>query len=237
MSYQPIQISSPKAEGIMQVSKWLKVQVLLDSDEMEALIKELGDLFFVIVSDKVKLDEAVIAPRAFLEKYADYVDLLKQGQLPPIEEFRRIFSCGVSADLEIFYAMEVSGDRFLIRPKKPVLQLQAHHFFYSTLDRKFHPMVLSPDSISWGLQITYPQLYQDQITHQVVKVINSPDFPNTAVFTKLLKWMRSFTLPTPFEVDGRQTNSPIRIGKQSLAWIKNHPQLKQRGIEIVKFGE
>jgi hypothetical protein len=236
MNSLPIQISSPKTEGILQVSKWLKVQVLLDVDEMQELIKTLGTVFFVIVSEKVKPDEVVVAPMTFLEKYADYVYLLKQGQVPTVEEFRRFFSCAISADLGVFYAMDVGGDQFLIRPKKPVLQLQAHHFFYSNLDQKFHPMALSPESISWGLQISYPQLYQDRITHQVVKVIDSPDFPNTAVFTKLLKWMRSFTLPTPFEVNRRQVNSPIRIGKQSLAWIKNHPQLKQRGIGI-KFGK
>jgi hypothetical protein len=230
-----IRISSLKTEGILQVSKWLKVQILLDTDEMEALLKILEPVFFVVVSEPVKADETVITPGTFLSKYADYIDLLKQGQVPPAGEFRRFFSSAISSSLETFYAIPVSNDKFLIKPSKPVLQLQAHHFFYSDLDGKFHPMVLSADSISWGLQISYPQLYQDPITRQVSKVIDSPIFPNTAVFTKLLKWMRSHTLPTPFQVKGARINSPIRVGKKSLAWLKNHPQLKQKGIDL-SFG-
>ncbi len=231
----PIRISSPKAEGILQVSKWLKVQVLLDSSEMEQLIQTLGTLFFVIVSEPIEADVAVIPSTVFLERYADYIDLLKQGQIPNVDEFRRFFSCAMSTTLETFYAMAAGKDKFLIKPTKPVLQLQTHHFFYSDLNGKFHPMVLSPESISWGLQISYPQLFQDPATRQVVKVIDSPHFPNTAMFTKLMRWVRSFTLPTPFEVNGLRINSPIRIGKQSLAWIKIHPQLKERGIQIAQL--
>jgi hypothetical protein len=233
----PIRISSPKTEGILQVSKWLKVQLFLDADEMEELIKTLAPTSLVVVSEPIKADEAIIAPKVFLERYADYTDLLKRGRVPIPEEFRRFFSCAISSILETFYAIPTGNDKFLIKPTKPVLQLQAHHFFYSDLDGKFHPMVLSSDSISWGLQISYPQLYQDPVTRQVVKVTDSPDFPNTALFAKLLKWMRNNTLPTPFEVKGTRINSPIRIGKKSLTWIKNHPQLKQKSIQVLQLGK
>jgi hypothetical protein len=228
----PIQISSPKTEGILQVSKWIKIQVLLDLSEMQQLLQALGSIFFVVVSEPVAADEAVVLPQDFFKKYTDYVHLLKQGQAPNVDEFRRYFSCALSSSLETFYAIAAGNDKFLIKPKKPVVQLQTHHFFYSTLDGKFHPMVLSPESISWGLQLSYPQLFQDPVTRQIVKVTDSSDFPNTAMFSKLLKWMRSFTLPTPFEVEGVRINSPMRIGKQALAWIKNHPQLKQKGIQV-----
>jgi hypothetical protein len=95
-------------------------------------------------------------------------------------------------------------------------------------------MVLSPESISWGLQISYPQLYQDPKTRQIAKVTSVLEFSNTALFAKLLKWIRSATLPTPFEVKGVRINSSIRVGKKSLVWIKSHPQLKQRGIQIAQ---
>ena len=230
----PIRASSLKTEGILQVSKWLKVQVLLDGNEMQQLIQTLREVFFVVVSEPIKADEAIILPDVFLEKYNEYIDLLKQGHVPNPDQFRRFFSSALSSNLDTFYAIDAAG-KFLIKPKKPIVQLQAHHFFYSDLDGKFHPMVVSADSISWGLQISYPQLFQDPITRQVNKVTDSPDFPNTGMFAKLLKWMRSSTLPTPFEVKGVRVNSPIRIGKQSLAWIKNHPQLKQKEIQIFRI--
>ncbi len=233
----PIRVSSPKLEGILQVSKWIKMQVLLDAAEMQELLNTLGNVYFVVVSEPVKAQEEIISKESFLQKYTDYISLLKQGQMPTPEEFRRLFSCALSSTLAVFYAIAAGNEKFLIKPVKPVIQLQAHHFFYSDLDGKFHPMVLSPESISWGLQISYPQLYQDPTTRQVGKIIDSVDFPNTARFTQLLRWMRSNTLPTPFHVKGARINAPIRIGKKSLAWIKNHPQLKQKGIEVIHLAK
>ena len=232
----PIRISTAREEGILQVSKWIKVQILLNADEMQELIQTLEPLSFVVVSEPVRADEAVILPCAFSEKYADYVYLLQKGQVPPVDEFRRFFSCAMTTNLEGFYAISTGNEKFLIKPNKPVVQLQAHHFFYSNLDGKFHPMVLSADSISWGIQFSYPQLYQDPKTRRIAKVAATSEFPNTALFSKLMKWMRSSTLPTPFEVNGVRVNSPIRIGKKALAWIKNHPQLKQKGIQVSQLG-
>jgi hypothetical protein len=228
----PIRVSTPKIEGLLQVSKWIKAQVFLNAEEMQELITALKPLFFVVVSEPVKAEEAVISPQAFIDKYAEYVDLLQRGQVPPIDKFRRFFSCAMSTSLDGFYAIAIGSENFLIKAIEPVIQLQAHHFFYSTLDGKFHPMVLSAESISWGLQFSYPQLSQDLKTRQINK---TTAFPNTALFSKLMKWLRASTLPTPFEVDHVRVNSPIRVGKKSLAWIKNHPQLKQKGIEIASI--
>ncbi len=232
----PIRISSPKQEGILQVSKWLKVQVLLDSFEMQDLLNTLGEVFFVTVSEPITARGAVITPEFFLRKYTDYVDLLKQGQVPKAEDFRQVFSSALTSTLDPFYAITTSSEKFLIKPTKPVIQLQAHHFFYSDLDHKFHPMVLSSDSISWGLQFSYPQLFQDPIARKVIKVTDTLEFPNTALYSKLMKWMRNATLSTPFVVKEARTNSPIRIGKKALAWIANHPQLKMKGIQIFQLG-
>ncbi|MBS0603436.1 MAG: hypothetical protein JSS60_00190 [Verrucomicrobia bacterium] len=228
----PIRISSPKTEGILQVSKWLKIQVLLDTDEMNDLLKALGEVAFVVVSEPVEPQDAVISAGSFLAKYADYIHLLKQGEVPPADDFRRFFSSALSTTLDTFYAIAAGGNKFLIKPLKPVVQLQAHHFFYSDLDRKFHPMVLSAESVSWGVQFSYPQLFQDPKTRQIVKVADTPEFPNSALFSTLMKWMRSATLPTPFEVGSTRVNSPIRVGKKSLSWIKSHPQLQMKGIQV-----
>ncbi len=229
-----IRLSTPKAEGVLQVSKWLKVQVLLDSDEMQELLSSLGEVHFVCVSEPVQADDAVISAELFQEKYKEYVHLLKQGQVPSSNTFRRYFSSALTTELDAFYAISVGGDKYLIKPIKPVIQLQAHCFFYSQQDGKFHSMVLSEESISWGLQFSFPQLFQDFKTRKIGKVSTQPEFYNAALFSKVMKWMRSNTLPTPFEVNGVRTNSPIRIGKKSLAWIKSHPQLQKKGIAIAE---
>lgn len=232
MSSFPIRISTPKIEGLLQVSKWLKFQVLLDAEEMHDLLSWLGDVQFVCVAEPVKAEDVVLSSSGFEEKYAAYVDLLKQGQVPPASDFRRWFSSAMTADLKPFYAIAAGADKYLIKPILPVIQLQAHSFFYSERDGKFHPMVFSAESVSWGLQFSYPQLFQDLKTHQIHKVSTLADFPNNLLFSKLSRWMRNATLATPFEVDGVRTNAPIRIGKKSIAWIKNHPQLQSKGIII-----
>lgn len=231
----PFHISSVKKEGMLQVSKWMKIQVILGIDEMEELLSVLGRIYFVCVAQAVKAEDAMISTASFFEKYAAYIHCLQEGIIPEPSEFRGVFSSAMTTDLEIFYAMAVGENKYLIKPLKPVIQLQAHSFFYSELDHKFHPMVLSEDSISWGLQFSYPQLYQDPASHQVIKICDGDEFPNTGLYSKLSKWMRSATLPTPFVVDGTRTNSPIRIGKKSLAWIKNHPQLKRKGITVYEY--
>jgi hypothetical protein len=224
--------SSVAAEGLLQVAKWIKVQVLLDSSEMQALIEALDTPHFVCVSDPVCSDAAEISCASFLEIYRGYVDALKRGIPPQEESLRRTFSCALSKTLDVFYAVPLRDGRFLVKPRLPVVQMQAHHFFYSALDGKFHPMALSVESISWGLQFSYPQLYQDPKTKQVVKVSEEALFVNTPLFTSLMRWMRSHTMPTPFSVQGRRTNAPIRVGKKALEWVSAHPQLRAKGIEV-----
>jgi hypothetical protein len=224
--------STPQVEGLLQVSKWLKTQVLLDSKEMGSLIEALFPFYIVSVSGPVSSEESVVSAASFLEAYTEYVELLKKGLVPPVERFRRLFSCALSRTLDSFYAMALGADRYLIKPVMPVIQLQAHHLFYSTLDQKFHPMVFSAESTSWGLQFSYPQLFQDPKTRGVVKVSDTERFVNSALFSTFLRWIRSHTVPTPFMVGGVRTNVPMRVGKLALSWVASHPQLKAQGISL-----
>ncbi len=229
----PLQISSPKERGILQVSKWLKYQVLLDVVEMEALLKALtidAPLCIAIVSEVVSEQSGLVESSEFLKAYTSYVQALKKGEIPDQKESKRYFSAVFTSSLDSLYAMQVGPSKYLIKPIAPIIQLQAHHFFYSTLDLKFHPMVLSQESVTWGLQFSYPQIFQDPLKGTIAKV--GPECPNTALFEKLGRWMRNYTLPTPFVVNGKRTNSPIRLGKQCLSWIGRHPQLAKKEIGI-----
>lgn len=230
----PIRISTPKVEGVLQASKWLKFQVLLDPEEMHDLLSCLGEVQFVCVSEPVRAEDAVISSRLFEEKYAAYVDQLKQGEVPATSDYRRYFSSAMTSNLDPFYAIPAGSEKYLIKPIQPVIQLQGHSFFYSERDEKFHSMVLSEESVTWGLQFSYPHLFQDLKTRKIGKVSDIPHFPNNTLFSKLSKWMRNATLPTPFEVSGVRTNAPMRIGKKTLGWIKNHPQLKLKGITVYR---
>ncbi len=216
--------STPDVEGVLRVSKALKHQVLLDADEMEALFAHLSPFHIYNVSEPVTDGE--VSKEEFLEGYAAYIASLKENRTVNV---RRLFSGVWSVDPEAVYAMPVAGGKFLIKTIQPVIQLQEHRFMASEVDGKIHPMVLGEGSIRWGIQFSYPQLYQHPQTQDIAKVTAA--LPNTALYSALSRWLRHNTLPTPFLFQGKRTNSPIRIGKRCFEWIATHPDLKN--IQVV----
>lgn len=225
-----LRISSPREEGILQVSKALKFPVLLDDIEMCALMTALGSFYIGVVSEPAALDDLLIEKKTFLEAYKEYVETLKKGEIPSVALLRKYFSAVISTDLDAFYAMDVGQERFLLKSVKPVIQMQIHNFLYSPVDEKFHSLVLGRESVTWGIQFSYPQVAQDPKTKAISKV--SSDAPNSTLFTALSRWLREYTRPTPFVVGEKFSNEPMRIGKECFSWIAQHPQLKVKGIHI-----
>jgi hypothetical protein len=166
----------------------------------------------------------------FLGIYRSYINALKEGKVPQELDYRPIFTCVVSASSDFVESIPVDGGKQIIRVVKPVIQLQPHRLGYSVIEEKFRPMVKGKDSIAWGIQFSYPQLYQEK--EEVFKVDVSEAFPNTSLFHILQKWMRQRTIPTPFIVDGKKMNVPIRLGKNCFSWINRHPQLVEKNITV-----
>lgn len=216
----------------MQASKWLECQVLLDSDEMEALFLALGQFDIYASGGVVQEGAGWIDKSYFLHQYKDYVDSLKQGILPTQESYRQLFSSVLTRSSDLLCAVPVGNGRQLIRVQRPVIQLQPHQMGFSSLDGKFRPMVFGNDCISWGIQFSYPQLFQDPLSNQVESVGISDQFPNTELFKTLQRWIRHHTVPTPFLVAGQKVNIPVRLGKKCLSWINSHPQLIQKCLQV-----
>lgn len=213
-------------------SKWLSVALLIDADEMHSLFHSLGKFQIFNVGCVVKNDEALISHETFLLRYAHYIESLKSGHLPEDSTYRQLFSSVFTVSADHLHPLNVGTDNLLMRVTKPVIQLQAHHLDYSKADGKFRPMVLGQNSVSWGIQFSYPQLFEDPKNRSVHKVEDTPQFPNTSLFRTLQKWTRQFTVPTPFIVDEKLTNVPMRLGKNCFAWINCHPQLEKKGLKV-----
>lgn len=223
-------------EGPLLVSKALKFPVLLDAEEMRDLFqvfeKENCPCEIYYAQGVCKRGEGKIAKSYFLQKYQEYCSLLKRGESPQLETFRPLFSSFWSVTPDILYAIPLEDQAQLIKAIRPVFQLQLNHIHYSEEDGEFRPMAFGKDSISWGIQFSYPQLFQDAKTQEIHPVRDSPLFPNTILFKIFQKWMRSATLPTPFIVHGKKKISSIRLGKKCFSWIDNHPHLKEKGIQV-----
>lgn len=231
MTADELRIGSSQ-EPPLQASKWLQLQLLIDEVEMSGLLDALGD-FRIFMAGVVCADsEGELSKDAFLQLYESYASALKAGQLPDETRYRAAFSSVFTVDSNDLFQLKVTGNRRIIRVIRPVLQLQMNKMAYSALDGKFRPMVLGKDSIFWGIQFSYPQLYQNK-RNEVFKTLDAALFPNSELYRRLQAWVRRATVPTPFQTGEITVNSPMRIGKNCLPWINQHPQLIQQNIQVV----
>ncbi|MCP5508072.1 MAG: hypothetical protein H7A37_07215 [Chlamydiales bacterium] len=217
----------------LQASKWLKIQMLVDSEEMHSLFDALRPFHIVRTGTVCAPGSSEVSYERFLACYHDYVETLKRGELPAPATFRPLFSSVFSRSFDVFYAVPVAEGQQVVRLRRPAVQLQAHFMDYSSIDGKFRPMVLGPNSITWGVQFSYPQIFQDLNKMEVLKVDDSDAFPNTALFRTIQSWQRKHTVPTPFLVEGQQINIPMRLGKEAFSWVNHHPQLQKKNLQVI----
>jgi len=213
---------------VLQVSKSRKLPVLLDTEEMTTLLDHLSPFTFFDGSRPLLEEEATFSKETFLEGYKTYIDALKAGTLPDETTLRPLFSSMITCDPTLVYSVPLSSGKVLVKPSIPIIQLQRHHFIYTD---QFLSGVMGEESITWGIQFSYPQLYLDPDTQALGKVDKS--FANTELFQKLSKWIRANTRATPFLVEGKKQNVPIRLGKECFSWINNHPALAAKHLEVL----
>ncbi|MBI3508559.1 MAG: hypothetical protein HY069_02830, partial [Chlamydiia bacterium] len=195
-----LRISNHNAEGTFQASKWLKLAVLCDEGELA----ELLDGSFAIVPLTGIFDGKVLEPSRFVSVFAEWIAALKQGKVPTDRELRKILACAWVHDRNAIWLQEVVGKGFLAKIARPVVQVQAHFFSYSSLDGQFRSMSMGEGSVFWGLQFSYPQVYQDPQTMEIDQVGRGE------LFEKIQTWSRERTRPTPFIAENKKTNVPIR---------------------------
>jgi hypothetical protein len=206
----------------MEASKWLDIQLLISAEEMEALVAHLGEFHIFSPGKVTPTGKGEIPRQQFLEVYRNYAETLKQGQLPaPLP------SAVWTLSNDCLKTQTIDPSRQLLHLIKPAVQLQSHSMIYSEQDGKFYSMVYGQSSILWGIQFSYPQLYLDPETREVLKV--GENFPNTALFRLIQRWVRAHTVPTPIRAPF-SLNLPVRLGKECFSWIDNHLQLKNLGI-------
>lgn len=220
-----LRLSTPAAEGVYQGSKYLKFQVLCDAEELKGLL----DGSFAIYPLTGLVDGEAIDAVHFIEVYGSWIEGLKEGREPADGDLRQILAAAFTMEAEALWKQEVPGGRFLIKMGKPVVQVQAHFFTYSPIDEVCRPMTMGSGSIFWGLQFSFPQIYQNPKT---MEFCEADDSPNQALFQKIKQWVRDTTRATPFVVGGKRTNVPIRLGKACFSWVRRHPKLIEQKISV-----
>ena len=220
-------ISTPQIEGSFQAAKWLKIQALVEPEELEILFAEAFEIY--PLSGAYRLDSFPMKKGDFLAAYRLWIERLKEGIAPTDEELRAYNASAWAVSPSAIWLLEIPGKKYLAKPSEPFLQCQVHQMGYSAVDGEFRPMILSRESIFWGLQFSFPQVYQHPKTGEFFDV---EDF---GLFQSVRKWSREHTVATPMLVDGKRVNIPIRLGKRCFPWINKHPQLKAKGISVVEL--
>ena len=223
---------SPKEAIPFLASKWLHIELLVDVDEMKDLFQELDPVFLFSTMGIQAVGGSALSVEQFLGQYGRYVELLRSGKVVIDDEFRFAFTTLITRSLNAVQAIQIGENREIISPILPIVQMKLHRFDFSSIDHKIRPLVFGPNTISWGLQISYPQLFQDPISRQIEQANLSDRFENAALFRTIQLWMRKHTLPVPFLIDGKRVNATIRIGKKCLGWIHAHAELQKRKLVV-----
>lgn len=230
----PFRISTVEQEGLFRASKWLKHAFLLSQDELEDFFSMINPSFLLSSSALTTLSNWQVSFSELQDKYQELLGWMQQHPTLPPPPLRRFFSLMLSTSLDTFYAVNL-GDKAAIKPSLPVIQIQMYHCFFSSMDRQLRPMVVSPESFAWGLQISYPQIYEDPRTHQYSKVLLDPKFPNSEPFKEMVSWLRKHTRLAPLQEKEVKVYAPFRIGKKSLSMKESHVGLQKMlslGVKI-----
>lgn len=215
-------ISTLAAEGQFQAAKWIKIQALVDEEELRILMQESFTIY--PLSGMFSLEEFPMSKEDYLSIYGKLIEAIRSGKLP--SEAKNIQAVAWVENEEAIWLQELPGKKFLAKPSAPFVQVQLHSMGYSPVDGEFRPMILSQDAIFWGLQFSYPLVYQQPKSQELLESEDS------ALFQAIRKWIRDYTIPTPMKVGDRKVNLPIRIGKNCLSWINSHPQLGKKGLSL-----
>jgi len=217
-------ISTLQLEGAFQAAKWLKIQVLVEPSELAILLEQEFSIY--PLSGAHSFDSIPVKKEMFLFAYQSWIQQLKEGIIPGETELRLWSAAAWTNSPSAIWLQEIPGNKYLAKPCEPFLQCQIHYMGYSRLDGVFRPMVLGSSSIFWGLQFSFPQVYQHPKTGEFLEV------EGFGLFDQVRKWSREYTVPTPMLVDGKRMNIPIRLGKKCFSWINAHPQLQMKDLSV-----
>ncbi len=222
----------PKGSPPFLASKWFHIQLLVDVEELTSLLVAWEEVLLFSTMGVHLLGEGEILREALLEAWSSYIFALKKGEVIQEQKLRPYVTLAITKKDDAVVSLDIGEGKEIITAIKPIIQMQMHRFDYSLFDGKFRPMVLGKDTISWGIQLSYPQLFQDPETREVHNTLVSGLYDNTALFRVLQQWTRKYTVPTPFIVQGKKIYAPLRLGKRCFSWVNMHQELLMRGLVV-----
>lgn len=223
MNSSVLEKSTLVKEGPYQVSKFSKLFFLLSANE-------LLDLFSIFsfsihpLGGLLELTQTTMNKSWFVDNYSKQLDSFFE------EKPFKFSPCLLTKDPRSLYLMETNSERVLLKMKRPVLYLKP--LYFSFCGDKVFP-ALGKETIFWGFSLSYPQIFQDPMTKQFIKVGN--EFENTGLFIDFRKKLRSLSSCVSFEKEGKKIATNFRLGRELKE--KKHPDLIKLNINFWRDSE
>jgi hypothetical protein len=166
----------------------------------------------------------------FLSIMTKFITEIESRSDIDIDPYRIPFSCALSPTISDFSVMHLPGERVLVKPREPVIQLRPLSLSMSP-EGALQTKSWGKDNIFWGIQLSYPQIFQDPQTKEIVQAL--ADHPNGKLFKEILKWFRLHTKPVSLAKRGKSLAFSLKVGAKSVYLLAKHEQIKKSIIEFV----
>lgn len=227
-----IQVSSIEKEGILKASKYLRLQMLLEKEELKALFAEFSDFYLVYHSKISEKNTSKVDKDVYLALYGNYIDKLKKDpSLLTRNELMDLSLC-FSKTLDAFFSIPIDGNKELIKLRSPAILVQPFSFFYEKGQGSIFTTVHSQNRVLWGIECSFPQFYQDPKTLDTIEILKDKTDPNTQMFKSLQRWVRRNTEPVCLLINGQEQIHPFRLGSSCFSWINEYPLLATYDLKV-----
>ncbi len=205
--------------------------VLLSVEDLAALFKELEPFEFYNVSSVQTHHEPKMTSDDFLEFYQRYLEALFSNQPLVEEEIRKMFSWAIASSKEAFHRQELPSSRFLLKPKRAVIQWQPLGLFISSLDKKIHTKTFAKQVQSFGVKWSFAHIYEIKQEHKVVEV--GPGDPEWEKFMVFRRFVRQNTEPLQLRLGSQREVYPFRFSSQLKSRLSGIAFFKEHQLEVV----
>lgn len=229
---QEIPISTVSEEGVYRASKYQRVQMLLEQEELEGLFNELNNFYILEYSKVLEQDNHIVSKEEFLLRYKTYLTALKTNPKNITRDLLSSLSVTFSKNLDVYYQVKINDQKTLIKLKAPAILVQPFTFHLDLENESVFTSVHTEERIFWGLEFSFPGVYQDGKTIDVIEIFKDLKSPNTTLFKTLQKYARRNTTPTSLLFKDSSKNFSFRLGKKCYRWINEYSKLHEHNLIV-----
>jgi hypothetical protein len=204
---------------------------LLSLNDLKLLFLELEPFEFFNVSQVLDQNAAKITTHEFLEFYHEYLEALFLEKELDYKKVSVFFSQAIASSFHCFYKQELASSRFLLKPKRSVLQMQPLGLFASSIDRKIHTKSFAKDALSFGIKFNFPTIYEDTSLHEIIE-LKTIDI-EYAKYIKLRQFLRHHTKPMMIEGNGEKNIYPFRYSEELIDKICKLSFFEKNGLKVL----